>query len=201
LINPVPIPGSGDYWNNRFETHNTPWDLGAVSPPLKAYIDQLEDKAMRILIPGCGNGYEAEYLLAQGFTDITLIDIAPALTRRLEEKFSAHLNRGFSVITGDFFGLTGAYDLILEQTFFCALDPFLRPGYALKMQSLLKPGGKLAGVLFNRIFPAVGPPYGGSMEEYRELFAPLFRIATLEPCYNSAKPRAETECFFILQKE
>ena len=198
---PAPIPGSGDYWEHRFEINDTPWDLGAPSPPLKAYIDQLEDKAMHILIPGCGNSYEAEYLLAQGFTNITLIDIAPALTRRLEEKFSAYLNRQLQIITGDFFGLTGSYDLILEQTFFCALDPFLREAYAHKMLSLLQPGGRLAGVLFNRLFPIVGPPFGGTTEEYQQLFAPLFRIITLEPCYNSVKPRAGTECFFILQKE
>ena len=46
------------------------WDLGEVSPPIKSYIDTLEDKNIRILIPGCGNTYEAEYLLEQGFTKL-----------------------------------------------------------------------------------------------------------------------------------
>lgn len=168
---------------------------------MKAYADTLTDKNMSVLIPGCGNGYEAEYLITQGFKRITLIDISPVLTRRLEKKFEANLFRQLRIITGDFFALQERFDLILEQTFFCALDPALRPAYALKMQELLHPGGRLAGVLFDRDFPSPGPPFGGNREEYRQLFAPLFRIITMEPCYNSVKPRAGTECFFILEKK
>jgi hypothetical protein len=51
---------------NVIRSNETGWDLGQVSPPLKAYIDQLTDKNLRILIPGCGNSYEAEYLLEKG---------------------------------------------------------------------------------------------------------------------------------------
>ena len=69
------------YWNNRFNNHDTPWDTGHVLTPLKEYIDQLTDKNISICIPGCGNGYEAGYLLANCFTHITLIDIAVVLTK------------------------------------------------------------------------------------------------------------------------
>ena len=78
----------GTYWSNRYDTDDTGWDLGQVSPPIKAYIDQLEHKNLRILIPGCGNTYEAEYLLQQGFTDVTVIDIAPTLVAKLKQKFA-----------------------------------------------------------------------------------------------------------------
>ncbi|MCS7037470.1 MAG: SAM-dependent methyltransferase, partial [Saprospiraceae bacterium] len=57
----------------------------------------------------------------------------------------------------------------------------------------------LAGVLFDRDFEG-GPPFGGHAEEYRALFEPLFRIHTLEPCYNSIPPRAGAEVFIILKK-
>jgi SAM-dependent methyltransferase len=194
-------PGSAGYWDHRFETGDTPWNLGRVSPPLKAYADGLIDKNMSVLIPGCGNGYEAEHLLTLGFNRITVIDISPVLTRRLEEKFGSAAGGHLNIITGDFFDLREQYDLVLEQTFFCALDPALRPAYAAKMQALLKPGGRLAGVLFNRELSTDGPPFGGSMAEYEQLFSPLFRIITLAPCYNSVKPREGTECFFILEKE
>jgi SAM-dependent methyltransferase len=195
------IPGEANYWDHRFETGDTPWDIGHISPPLKAYANQLTDKNSSILIPGCGNSYEAEYLLARGFSRVTVIDISPTLTRRLEEKFSACINKQLHIITGNFFELQEHFDLILEQTFFCALNPALRRAYARKMRELLNPGGRLAGVLFNRSFTAAGPPFGGTMEEYRELFAPLFHIVKMEPCYNSVKPREGSECFFILEKE
>ncbi len=56
------------------------------------------------------------------------------------------------------------------------------------MHSLLKPGGKLVGVLFNRAFEG-GPPFGGNMDEYQDLFEPTFTLQTLASCYNSIKPR------------
>ena len=188
------------YWSRRFENHDTPWDIGHVSTPLKEYIDQLTDRQLAILIPGCGNGYEAEYLLANGFTNITLIDISPVLTQQLATRFASKTGKQLTIITGDFFTLEGQFDLVLEQTFFCALNPSLREKYGTHMHRLLKPGGKLAGLLFNKIFTNPGPPFGGSMEEYRELFTPLFHIKTMEHCYNSIAPRAGAECFIIMEK-
>ena len=182
------------YWNSQYLNSTTGWDMKQVSPPLKAYIDQLTNKNLKILIPGCGNSYEAEYLLNQGFTNITLIDIAPALVESLQKKFAT--NPSIRVLLGNFFELEGSYDLILEQTFFCALDPALRPAYVSKMYELLKPNGTLAGLLFNRKFEG-GPPFGGSEAEYRELFSKQFQIKTLEPCYNSFIKRADTEVFMI----
>jgi SAM-dependent methyltransferase len=190
-----------DYWNNRFATNSTPWNIGYISTPLKTYFDQLTDKNISILIPGCGNGYEAAYLLENGFTNITLIDISVVVTSQAEEKFSPWLNQQLKVITGDFFEMKGQYDLIVEQTFFCAIEPSLRESYSNQMHQLLQPGGKLTGVLFNHYFTKQGPPFGGDMNEYRELFAALFEIRKLEDCYNSIAPRAGSECFFILQKK
>jgi len=187
------------YWNGLYETHQTNWDIGDVSTPLKEYIDQLTRKDLAILIPGCGNSYEAEYLLQQGFTNITVVDISPLLTEKLAEKFKASIPHPLTIITSDFFDLEGQYDLIIEQTFFCALPPSRRNDYVHKMYSLLKPGGKLAGVLFNRAF-AGGPPFGGNTEEYKPLFEQLFTLKTLAPCYNSIKPRMGTEVFLLAQK-
>ena len=191
-------PLNSEYWNHRYQQHETGWDIGQVSTPLKEYIDQLQHKDIAILIPGCGNSYEAAYLLQQGFTNVTVIDIAPLLVQQLLQKFSDYTGNQLTVIAGDFFRLQGQYDLILEQTFFCALEPSLRPQYAIKMKELLKPGGTLAGVLFNRDFEG-GPPFGGNTGEYQQLFAPLFTIKTMAPCYNSIVPRAGAEVFITFK--
>ena len=47
----------------RWQHQQTGWDLGMISPPIKQYIDSIDDKNQRILIPGCGNAHEAVYLL------------------------------------------------------------------------------------------------------------------------------------------
>ncbi len=188
------------YWSKRFENHDTPWDIGHVSTPLKEYIDQLTDKQLAILIPGCGNGYEAAYLLANGFTNITVADISPVLTQQLATRFTNYTGKQLTIITADFFTLEGQFDLVLEQTFFCALDPSLRGKYVAQMHRLIKPGGKLAGLLFNKTFTHPGPPFGGSIDEYRTLFSQIFHIKTMDACYNSIAPRAGAECFIIMEK-
>ena len=188
-----------EYWNNRYLQEQTGWDIGSVAPPLKEYIDQLINKNISILIPGCGNAYEAAYLLQQGFKNVTLVDIAPAATAAVEDKLSTYINNGLQIITGDFFDLKTTYDLILEQTFFCALDPTLRSGYVEKMVSLLNPDGKLVGLLFNRHFEG-GPPFGGSKLEYEELFTPQFNIQMMDTAHNSIAPRAGTELFVKMTK-
>lgn len=187
-----------NFWNERYLTGTTGWDLGKVSDPIAAYVDQLTDKNLRILIPGCGNAYEAAYLAMKGFTDITLIDIAPELVKSISKQFE-HV-AAVKVVEGDFFEHQGTYDLILEQTFFCALDPSLRQQYVDHMHTLLSEKGKIAGVLFNKLFEQQGPPFGGLSEEYQQLFKSHFRIKALQPCYNSASPRAGSEVFIILEK-
>ncbi len=188
-----------DYWNNRYLENTTGWDLGEASPPLKVYIDQLKNKSIRILIPGCGNCYEALYLLEKGFSDITVIDIAPALTASLQKKLPSDIYPNLKIITGDFFSLEDQFDLVLEQTFFCALDPSLREAYAKKMHSILKPGGKIAGVLFNREFEG-GPPFGGNEKEYRILFGKYFQLNILAQSYNSIEARIGSEVFIEFEK-
>jgi SAM-dependent methyltransferase len=191
-------PMDEQYWNNRYLQQQTGWDIGFVSTPLKMYIDQLENKNMAILIPGCGNGYEVEYLLMQGFQQITVIDIAPVAIENLSQKLSRFIGSGLTVITGDFFSLSGHFALVFEQTFFCALDPSLRMAYVKKMAELLQPGGKLVGVLFNRQFEG-GPPFGGTQAEYVKLFSPYFNIQKMELCYNSIDARKDTELFINLE--
>ncbi|MFT4024507.1 MAG: methyltransferase domain-containing protein [Flavihumibacter sp.] len=182
-----------NYWNDRWKRGETGWDLGGVSPPLKHIIDQLTDNDCRILIPGCGNGYEAGYLLDQGFTNITVIDIALLPTEKLKAQYAAFLGKQLTVLHQDFFTLAVEYDLILEQTFFCALDPLLRPAYVQQMKKLLRTGGRLAGVLFNKIFDKAGPPFGGSKAEYLVLFSKDFEILRMESSLHSVAPRAGTE--------
>jgi SAM-dependent methyltransferase len=190
-------PLDAAYWEAQYKAKSTGWDLGIISPPIKTYIDKLENKNSSILIPGCGNTYEAEYLLQQGFTNITVIDIAPTLVTILKEKFKNNPN--IQIILGDFFEQKGKYDLIIEQTFFCALLPVMRQKYVWKMHQLLADEGKVAGLLFNRAFD-VSPPFGGSKKEYEQLFTSAFDFLIMDVCLNSIAPRANSELFFELKK-
>jgi SAM-dependent methyltransferase len=181
-----------NYWATRYQQNQTGWDIGFCSTPLQEYFDQLTNKELKILIPGAGYAHEAKYLHELGFSQVNVIDLALEPLTHLKEicpEFpESHL------ILGDFFEHDGQYDLIVEQTFFCAIDPGLREAYVQKMKFLLQPKGKLVGVLFNRDFEG-GPPFGGCVEDYRLLFEKHFDAVNMEACYNSIEPRNGNEVF------
>lgn len=186
------------YWNDRYSKAETGWDIHSVSRPLKEYLDQLTDKKLSILIPGCGNAHEAIYANSIGCEDVHILDFAELAINNFKSKCNYFKEENIHL--EDFFLHNGKYDLILEQTFFCAINPELRNTYAIKMHSLLKDNGKLVGLLFDREF-AGGPPFGGNKEEYLNYFSPLFNIKIFEKCYNSIEPRSGSEIFFILEKK
>lgn len=186
-------------WEARYQEDSTGWDIGHVSTPLKAYFDQLKDREAKILIPGCGNAYEAEYLWKQGFKNVYLLDIAESPLQNFSKR-----NPDFPrehLIQEDFFEHVGQYDLIIEQTFFCAIIPKLRQAYANQAARLLKENGKLVGLLWSVELNDDHPPYGGSKEEYLNYFEEIFQVINMEEAHNSIPPRAGREYFLMLQKK
>ena len=186
------------YWTDRYKENRIKWDIGKISTPIKEYIDQIEDKSLKILIPGSGNSHEAEYLHLRGFKNVFVVDLSNIPLANLKKRVP-----GFPedhLIQGDFFDLDMQFDLIIEQTFFCALNIELRPKYVEKMNSLLLANGKLVGLFFDFPLTDSGPPFGGSKLEYKKLFEPYFKIQKLEKCYNSISPRSGNELFFIFKK-
>ncbi len=181
------------FWSERYLSGQIGWDIGYVSTPLKEYIDQLANKDLKILIPGGGNSYEAEYLFNKGFANVFVIDISSIPLDNFSKRVPSFPKK--NLLHQDFFELEDKFDLILEQTFFCAQNPKLRKEYVSKMHQLLKPAGKLVGVLFNIPLNDDKPPFGGNENEYRSLFEKKFTIDKLELAYNSIPPRAGNELF------
>ena len=56
-----------EFWEQRFAGGHTPWDRGEANPQLVAWLAGGMLKPCRILIPGCGSGYEAAVLAKAGF--------------------------------------------------------------------------------------------------------------------------------------
>jgi SAM-dependent methyltransferase len=188
---------SSDYWTERYNSGKTGWNLKNISPPLKAYIDQLEDENLKILVPGAGFGYEVKYLFQKGFKQVHYLDFSTAPLEYFKNVLPEFPDN--QLINEDFFEHNGCYDLIIEQTLFCAIDPILRDEYVKKVHGLLVPGGKLVGLLFNRDFES-GPPFGGSKDEYLNRFQSYFSQVQINNCYNSADARLDTELFIRVVK-
>ncbi|MEQ8580709.1 MAG: SAM-dependent methyltransferase [Marinoscillum sp.] len=187
------------YWEARYQNGHTGWDAGTITTPLRDYFDQLTNKSVSVLIPGAGNAHEAAYMHKEGFSNVHVLDISQSALHQFQLRHpdfpESHIHQG------DFWAHLGQYDLIIEQTFFCAIDPSLRAAYVAKTSDLLKQRGKLVGVLWNHPMGEAEPPFGGSVTEYVELFSERFEINVMETAYNSIKPRAGREVFIKLTKK
>ncbi|WP_299676706.1 methyltransferase domain-containing protein [uncultured Dokdonia sp.] len=190
---------NGDYWENRYQENTARWDLGSISTPIKEYIDQLKDKELTIAIPGSGNAHEAEYLFRNGFKNVYVIDIAISPLQNIQQRIPSFPKE--HLIQADFFTLDMNFDLVIEQTFFCALSPNLRPAYVKKMHDVLVPTGKIVGLLFDAPLYEDHPPFGGNKKEYQTLFNPYFDIDIMEPATNSVESRAGRELFIKMYKK
>jgi len=188
-----------NYWSNRYQSNNTGWDIGYPSTPFIEYFNQIKNTSLKILIPGCGNGYEAEYLHNKGFKNLYVIDIAEEPLSSLKQRVPSIPIQ--NLIKSDFFDHLGEYDIILEQTFFCALSPSLRKKYVHHTHSLLKDNGTLVGLLFEGEIEQNQPPFKATRDEYLNLFSGYFNVKTLDSCYNSIPPREGKELFINLRKK
>ncbi len=192
-----------EYWSKRYEEGRTGWDIGSPSTPIVSYFQQVADKEVRILIPGAGNAYEAEYLWKNGFTNVHVLDVSRNPLDAFQERLPSFPKN--QLLHEDFFEHQGKYDLIVEQTFFCSFEASQenRTLYARTMANLLTKGGKLIGLWFKHpyIHGESKRPFGGTKVEYLSYLSPLFNVRTFEDCYNSIPPRATNELFGIFIKK
>ncbi len=166
-----------EFWEKRFRESFTPWDAGRVPGALEQFL-KTEPRDQRVLIPGCGSGYEVRAFAEAGFETLA-IDFAPAAVERAQRTLGslAHLVRLADFFESDF---TPPFDLVYERAFLCALPRRLWSRYAPRVSELLRPEGRLAGFFYFDDGER-GPPFGLKVGEIETLLSDRFeRIADAE---------------------
>jgi SAM-dependent methyltransferase len=174
---PKEDPAQAEFWEKRFRENFTPWDAGRV-PEALAHFLRVETRALRVLIPGCGSGYEVRAFAEAGH-DVIAIDFAPAAVERAQRTLGALSDR---VRLADFFEFDfgATFDLIYERAFLCALPKREWSRYAPRVAELLRPGGRLIGFFYFDEGER-GPPFGLRAGEPETLLGEHFvRIADAE---------------------
>jgi SAM-dependent methyltransferase len=164
-----------EFWEKRFLAHDTPWDRGDPNPQLARWLEAKALEPCRILVPGCGSGYEVAVLAENGF-DVTALDYAPAavaLTRGRLERAKVRA----TVVEADVLAWEASrpFDAIYEQTCLCALHPDHWVRYAQRLDRWLAPSGKLFALFMQVPRPGAadgliqGPPYHCDINAMRAL--------------------------------
>jgi hypothetical protein len=167
-----------DFWTIRYATGRMPWDFGGVPAALKKFLASSSGPG-RVLIPGCGSGYEIQAFHTAGY-DVTAIDFSPAALDQAKRVLGALAER---VFLGDFFTYDfgqPCFDLIYERTFLCSMPPSRWPDYANRMAELLSSRGRLIGFFFFSEQPLPGPPYPLTKGEAEQLFQSRFQLVRNE---------------------
>ena len=165
-----------DFWQRRFETGQTAWDRGDVSPQLRAWLKAGALQPVRICVPGCGSGWEVAELARSGF-EVTAIDYAPAAVERTRNLLARdHLTARVEQADVLVWHPERPFDAIYEQTCLCALHPDHWVAYARQLHSWLRPAGTLWALFMQALRPGAaqgrveGPPYHCDINAMRALF-------------------------------
>lgn len=161
-------PALPEFWEQRFREGTTPWDAGRAPPRLAQFLQS--EKPARVLIPGCGSGYEVRAFHDAGW-EVLAIDYTPAAIARARAELGGLAQR---VRLADFFRFEApVIDLIYERAFLCALPRHLWFDYAARVAELLHPGGRIAGFYFFSD-ELRGPPFGLATGQLASLLQPVF---------------------------
>lgn len=186
------------FWSTLYRTGDTRFDKGRVAPPIARMARDGDLPRGRILVPGAGRGHDALALAQLGFMT-TAVDLAPeaceaavAEARTLGVPLEVRCE---DALVETLRARRGQFDAIVEHTFFCAIDPALRPEYVEACADLLRPGGVLAGLFFVLGRPG-GPPFDVTETEIRGLFGTRFALERLRPAPDSFPERLGRELEF-----
>ncbi|MFN0159719.1 MAG: methyltransferase domain-containing protein [Burkholderiales bacterium] len=165
-----------EFWQDKFDKQTTPWDRGAASPQLAAWLADGSLAAGRIAVPGCGSGYEVVELAGHGFS-VTAIDYAQAAIARTRNALDA-AGRQADVQMADVLAWNPQqpFDAVYEQTCLCALHPDHWVAYAAQLHAWIKPGGRLFALFMQGSRKGAaegfveGPPYHSDIHAMRALF-------------------------------
>ena len=149
-------------WRGAWKAGRKPWDAGTSPPALRDLLERDLVPGGRVLVPGCGTGYDLA-TLARADREVIGIDLSEDAR---DAFFETHRQLPGTVKyeVGDFFSFTpeDGFDFVWDYTFFCALDPEQRRPWSEAMKRLVRPSGLLATLLFpyeDPISDREGPPW------------------------------------------
>jgi methyl halide transferase len=197
MVTPI---DSSSYWDEKYKRSETPWDLNSPTPLFMEILKNLPRGKM--LIPGCGKGFDAIAASNEGF-EVTAVDFAPSAIQAAEA-MAEKQNANVKFAAADFFHLEeeyfNSYDYVYDYTSYCAINPTRRKEYAEIISRCLKPGGKLIALLFPVDGREGGPPFNVDVIEFYKLFSSFLKLDFSSRRINSIKPRKGREVLQIYVK-
>lgn len=208
----MPDVNSAEFWDAAYRDERDGWDMGTPTPVFASLLDRYgrdlrplggpdfstRHDAVRVALPCSGRGYDAQLFARHGF-NVTAIDFSALALEALRAESAA-----LDILQADLFQLSGErpayFDMIVEYTCVCAIEPARRAELVAVFDSILRPGGVLLMLLFPVDGRPGGPPFSIDPDEWRALMAPHFALLYDEIPEDSVKPRRGKERLMLWRK-
>ncbi len=162
-------------WDERYRAREMTWDMGRAAPPLERAARSMNLLGKRVLVPGCGRGFEARLFAGLG-ADVCAVDFSALALQEAAKYRGGSIEYAQADVRQMPLAWAQRFDLAVEHTCFCAIDPKDRARYVAELHRVLKPCGKLLGLFFIDFANPDGPPFGIYQQPLRELLAPYFDV-------------------------
>ena len=193
-----------DYWERSYRSGEMGWDLGKSTPILNQWIETCKDP-LTICVLGAGNGWDAVNFAKKGHL-ITAVDFAESAVKNMQAA-ARRSDLKMEILHMDIFELnliySNKFDVVIEYTCFCAIDPSRRREYLEMVRHILKPKGELVGLLFpiDKDPSDGGPPYAVELDPTIKLISEYLSPIIQEVPTMSIKPREGREIFVIFRND
>ena len=170
------------------------WNIGR---PHKGLVDILDNsflKSGRVLVPGCGFGYDAFFLAERGF-DVVAFDFSANVIKKAELKLKANrkLKGRLRFEVEDIYNLPDSYknafDYVVEIGNFQAMSVKERREYVRIMTAVLARGGR--SIVICKKYPPLTPgPKGIKKSSLKKYFSTAFATEDIKPVlmYRKSHP-------------
>jgi len=205
------------YWDDAYREERDGWDMGSPTPVFADLIDRhgmdfsplgTEDFARlgqtpKVLIPCSGRGYDA-LLFAEHGWKVTAVDFAVEPMNWLRTE-SERAKLDVEILQEDMFTLGRShpeyYDLLVEYTCVCAIDPERREEFVQFSSDVLRPGGVVMALLFPVDGRPGGPPFSIDVEDFKRQMSTAFDCVHESTPETSVKPRLGRERLLVWKKK
>lgn len=181
------------YWLNKWQSDDTPWDQAVINPHLThfaGHLGSLQDKT--VLVPLCGTSIDMVWLAQQGVRVIG-VELSEAAVREFFQRhqvdFTVSERDGFQVFTsaeitiycGDFFDFrVDGIDAVYDRACLIALPKDMRERYVNTLTGLLSSGTAILLITADYKAPIMDrPPFPVSIDDVDRLFVTDYSLELL----------------------
>ena len=179
-------------WDQAYSDRQIPWDLGEAAPAFVELLPRLKLPKQRVLVLGCGQGWDALHFAQLGHR-VTAVDVSSTAIEMARQNDADKL---VNWICADAWSVDGQFDLVVEHTFYAAIAPKERNQLVRLWRQKLTDQGQLLGIFF-AMPKRHGPPFGGSEWELKRRLGEHFQ-ALYWSRVRSPTPHRQHKEFLVL---